>query len=87
MNKLLPILLVVVISGCSTINKSIGVIEEDTTYLPNGEKVQRITCHHIHGGDCENEVALNCKSKGYTIFSKNVPRHQGTVITYKCGNE
>ena len=77
MNKLLPILLAFVLSGCATPQ---GAVEH---YLSNGQKVFSITCGNMMGdvNNCYDYMGSHCKEKGYRTYSvDNVKDGWGTII-------
>ena len=80
MNKLLPILLVVVLSGCTTLNQ---------VNLPSGDKVLVIYTPYSQVEGVYNKIYQHCMTEGYTIFKNektyNSFGHTGFKTAFACG--
>ena len=80
MNKLLPILLAVVLSGCTTLR---------TVSLPNGEIAQVVHADKRLIEDAYTYVSDVCLGKGYTIFDSETTYafglQSGYKIVFVCG--
>jgi len=61
MNKILPIILVVVLSGCAGLTK---------TYLPSGDMGYEFTCVPA-ATNCSSIMGEECKGKGYEILRED----------------
>ena len=78
MNKILPIILVVVLSGCGLFQKSIKEnihnivkdIKKDSVYLPSGNIGYTVSCHYNQGDECFYIMGEVCKRDGYEIIDK-----------------
>ena len=79
MNKILPIILVVVLSGCATtredieanIDTIVSEIRKNKVYLPSGRIGYSVWCRtQIDPGNCFYIIGEVCKEKGYEVMDK-----------------
>ena len=81
MNKILPIILVVVLSGCAGTPKEV--------FLPSGEKGYTLRCVE-KATDCMGIIGDTCKEKGYKIVREKQLRPDPlgapgpTTFLYTC---
>ena len=87
MNKIIPIILVVVLSGCATVREE---------YTSDGTKIYKYPCEDIDGilpaiydKGCPSVLGDTCKEKGYTVLGTRPLRNiygieVSSEITFVC---
>ena len=101
MYKILPIILVVVLSGCAItredVEANIDTIVSETrknkVYLPSGHMGYSVFCsNQIEPGSCFYIIGAVCEEKGYEVIDKReqtdlIGINFGTNYLISCKNE
>ena len=74
MNKLLPILLVVVLSGCAA---------KQPYTLPSGKVAHEVHCDNWRPYQCFERASKICKGKPYTVEAEDETLHFMILTTIK----
>ena len=83
MNKLLPILLAVVLSGC-TMHR---IIDEDVLFhaMPKNNQLGRVQCFSTVSRErCEELVTQSCRETNNATIVHDYPHGTSIILEWKC---